>query len=244
MRAPTRSTRSAGRRRDRAPLTGPAGAIVLAATAAFGLIGSGTAGATGYEVVQDGAFRGPLADSWTCDGQVAGLAGGGVEGRPGSHDFAGCTQLVSVRPYGTYELTATVSGSFAFVGVSGGEDTEAVYRWADGPDRTRLHATVKIGAKTQILTVYFHGWYGQGPYQVQQISLFGSTTGVPACPDMTGAPPSPPRSSPPVPTRSTDGPAPASTPAAPASPAPAALVPSPSATWTGQNCLPPPTAVP
>jgi len=224
-------TTERGRRRDRIPLTGSAGAIALAATAAFGLIGSGTAGATGYEVVQDGAFRGPLDDSWTCDGQVSGLSGGGVEGRPGSHDFAGCTQLVSVRPYGTYELTATVSGSFAFVGVSGGEDTEAVYRWADGPGRTELHATVTIGARTQILTVYFHGWYGQGPYQVQQISLFGSTTGIPACPSMSGMPPSPPRSSPPVPTRSTDAPTLTSPPLAPATPA--ALVPSPSPTWTG-----------
>ncbi|WP_143687047.1 hypothetical protein [Streptomyces sp. TLI_171] len=149
----------------------------------------------------------------------------GVEGRPGTHDFAGCTQQVSVRPYGTYELTATVSGAYAFVGVLGGPDTEAVYRWADGEHETRLHATIRVGAHTQILTVYFHGWYNQGPYRLDGISLYGSTD-LPSCPDMTGAPPSSPR------------------PPLPSTRAPAALVPTPSPSWTGMNCMPPPSAQP
>ncbi|MGX4734638.1 hypothetical protein ACI1MP_02405 [Kitasatospora griseola] len=202
------------RARPRHRFAALAGVLALTSTVGLGLLGTADARASVRDTVQDGAFHGPLEDSWTCTGDVT-RTERGIEGRPGSHDLAGCTQLVSVQPYGTYELTATVAGSFAFVGVSGGDTTE-VYRWADGSGRTELHATVRIGPTTQVLGVYFHGWYGQGPYQVQQISLVGNLY-IPVCPSMTGAPPPSTRA-----------------------PGPAALVPSPSPTWTGMNCYPPP----
>ncbi|MFC8721314.1 hypothetical protein [Kitasatospora sp. NPDC057198] len=248
MRAPV-SHRRHHRQRERAPLGALASFALLTATAGFALLGTGSAAAT-QEAVRDGSFLRPLTDNWTCDGDVRRLAQG-VEGRPGGFDFAGCSQQVEVRPYTTYDLTADVSGAYAFVGVSGGE-VENTYLWANGAERTRLHTVVRTGGTTRTLTVYFHGWYGQGPYQVQRVSLYDSSTGLPACPDMTGAPPSSPLPSPPVP-----GSSPTSSPAVPApalAPAPAQTVPpspgssassgSASPTWTGPTCLIPPSAPP
>ncbi|MFD7733043.1 hypothetical protein ACFV6F_21960 [Kitasatospora phosalacinea] len=195
MRAPV-SHRHRHRHRGRVPLGALASFALLTATAGFALLGTGSAAAA-QEAVRDGSFLRPLTDNWTCGGDVSRLAQG-VEGRPGGYDFAGCSQQVEVRPYTTYDLTADVSGAYAFVGVTG-DGAESTYLWANGPEPTRLHTVVRTGGTTRTLTVYFHGWYGQGPYQVRRVSLYDSSTGLPACPDMTGAPPSSPRPSPPVP---------------------------------------------
>ncbi|ROR35323.1 hypothetical protein [Kitasatospora cineracea] len=238
MHPPSRPRRRHPQRPGRLPLGAAAAAALLTATAGFALLGSGTAGAA-QEAVRDGLFAQPLADNWTCTGDVRQLDRG-VEGRPGGYDYAGCTQRVTVQPYTTYDLTADVSGAYAFVGVYGG-DTEAVYQWADGPEQTRLHAVVRTAGNTRALTVYFHGWYGQGPYQVRRVSLYDGNTSLPACPDMTGAPPSSPLPSPPTPTRTT-------TAADTAVPPPAATTTTPSpgssSPTSGPTCLPPPVAVP
>ncbi|MEV7213354.1 hypothetical protein AB0O31_09715 [Kitasatospora cineracea] len=248
MHPPSPSRRRHPQRPGRLPLGAAAAAALLTATTGFALLGSGTAGAA-QETVRDGLFAQPLADNWTCTGDVRQLDRA-VEGHPGGYDYAGCTQQVTVQPYTTYDLTADVSGSYAFVGVYGG-DTEAVYQWADGPEQTRLHTVVRTSGNTRSLTVYFHGWYGQGPYQVRRVSLYDSNTSLPACSDMTGAPPSSPRPSPPTPTRTTTTTAVADTadtavppPAAP--PAVTTTTPSPgsSSPTTGPTCLPPPVAVP
>ncbi|BAJ32836.1 MULTISPECIES: hypothetical protein [Kitasatospora] len=246
------------RHRDRVPLGAVAATALLLATGGFAALGSGSAQAA-QEVVRDGSFLQPLADNWTCAGDVS-RTGQGIEGRPGGFDFAGCTQQVEVKPYTTYDLTADVSGAYAFVGVTGGE-FETVSQWADGPEQTRLHAVVSTSGTTHTLTVYFHGWYGQGPYQVRRVSLYDSSTSLPACPDMTGMPPSSPRQSPPTPSRTstptslapalaqTIPPSPgASSPPPPTSAAPTLpTAPPPSSaspTWTGPTCLIPPSPFP
>ncbi|GAA2090973.1 hypothetical protein GCM10009759_15040 [Kitasatospora saccharophila] len=187
------------RQRERLPLGTLATAALLTATGGFVLFGPGSAQAA-QETVRDGSFARPLPDNWTCEGDVRRLdQGQGVEGRPGGYDYAGCTQQVTVKPYTSYDLTADVSGAYAFVGVTGGE-AETTYLWANGPERTGLHTVVRTGGTTRTLTVYFHGWYGQGPYQVRRVSLYDSSTGLPACPDMTGTTPSSSPPSPPTPT--------------------------------------------
>ncbi|MGW4645923.1 hypothetical protein [Kitasatospora sp. NPDC004289] len=165
------------------------------------------------QVVRNGDFAEPLSSGWSCTGDVT-LTDRIVEGRPGPHEQAGCTQAVRVVPGSTYELTAEVSGSYAFVTVEGVPKVPdgKVTRWADGPGWTTLTATVSVVAVNQVI-LSFHGWYGQGPFRIGRIAMT-DVTAPGACVLTTPAwPPSPTVSSP----RPTISPSPS---------------PSPSPTWT------------
>ncbi|MFI5530652.1 hypothetical protein ACIA8O_19140 [Kitasatospora sp. NPDC051853] len=148
------------------------GALALTATATLVSGGPAVAQPPPLEWVRNGDFHDPLAAGWSCTGSVT-VTDRIAEGRPGGQDYAGCSQKVSVVPRTGYDLSAQVSGSYAFVTVSGtGTGSGEVTRWADGPGWSGLFGTVEIGDVNEV-TVTFHGWYGQGPYQVGRVSLVG-----------------------------------------------------------------------
>ncbi|KQV14523.1 MULTISPECIES: hypothetical protein [unclassified Kitasatospora] len=102
-----------------------------------------------------------------------GPLGAAVEGHPGGHDYAGCSQKVSVVAGTSYDFSAYVSGAYAFVRVTGtGTGSGEVQLWANGPDWTGLRTTVAVG-NVHVVTVHFHGWYGQDRYRISRISLVG-----------------------------------------------------------------------
>lgn len=170
------------------------GALALVGAAALALGSPSTANAQSWprEWVNDNEFNFPLHADWTCTGDLVELPGA-VEGRPGEDDYAGCTQKLQL-PAGVYRLTAHVAGSFAFVGLTG-TDTESgeVALWADGTGPAGQDLQTVVGLRAGA-TVYFHGWYGQGPYRIDSISVTGPAVPNPCetftpSPGMTWAPP-------------------------------------------------------
>lgn len=181
------------------------GAVALTGVAALASGGSAVAQPAPVEWIRNNDFRSPLATSWSCDGNVVRLDQA-VEGRPGEYDRAGCSQKVPVVAGTTYEFSANVSGAYAFVSVSGtGTGSGEVSLWATGSHWSGLRGTVAIGNVNEV-TVRFHGWYGQAPYQISRISLVGprypdpcatvtpspEPTGSPTCLPPPVAPPSVP----------------------------------------------------
>ncbi|MET8699500.1 glycosyl hydrolase family 18 protein [Kitasatospora sp. NPDC004723] len=101
---------------------------------------------------------------WTCQ------AGGSVVSTPvhsGSYALQAaatasqtgeCAQTVTLAPNKAYTLTGWVQGNYSYIGVSGGATGSA---WTSGSGWTKLSVPFTTGASGTV-TVYLHGWYGQG----------------------------------------------------------------------------------
>ena len=62
----------------------------------------------------------------------------------------------------TYTLSFWVKGNYAYIGVTG-TGTSDVSTWTPGSTAyTQLKVTFTTGASTTSVTVWVHGWYGQG----------------------------------------------------------------------------------
>jgi hypothetical protein len=114
-----------------------------------------------------------------------------LAGAASSSDDAQCTQKVSVQPSSTYQLSGYVQGAYVFVGDSGtgGSDTDSWTASASGWQQ--LSTSFTTGASTTSVTIYVHGWYGQGTYYADDFTLTGAAgpgggggggTTVPAAP--------------------------------------------------------------
>ena len=123
-----------------------------------------TGGSTPTGLVNGGLESGSLAP-WTCQ------AGGGVVATPahsGTHALQAaasasqtgqCGQSVTLAPNTSYTLSGWVQGNYAYVGVSGGATAST---WTPGSSSwTKLTVPFTTGASGTV-TVYLHGWYGQG----------------------------------------------------------------------------------
>ncbi|WP_369182639.1 glycosyl hydrolase family 18 protein [Streptomyces sp. Y1] len=144
------------------PLTVTATAPSGTHTATYSLTVTGaTPPPTG--LVNGGLETGNLAP-WTCQ------SGGAVVSTPvhsGSYALqaaadAGqtgeCSQTVTLKPNTGYTLSGWVQGNYAYLGVSGGATAST---WANASGWTKLTVPFTTGASGTV-TVYLHGWYGQG----------------------------------------------------------------------------------
>ncbi|GHJ49446.1 hypothetical protein Cs7R123_67880 [Catellatospora sp. TT07R-123] len=102
-----------------------------------------------------------------------------LQGAASSSDNAQCTQTVAVQPNTAYVLTAWVRGAYVYLGVTGGAST-----WTPSATAfTQLTVNFTTGASQTSAQVYLHGWYGQGTYYADDVSLDGpGGTGVPGVP--------------------------------------------------------------
>ncbi|QKW23364.1 hypothetical protein HUT16_33565 [Kitasatospora sp. NA04385] len=186
MRAPVlrrHRPRSRSRRAgDGLPVAAVLGAVALAAATTLGLGGSASAEPPRIEVIGDGTFTAAPAhtgtpEHWLCQDDVSlhddPADGRRLEGSPTPDDTAWCVQRVTVLPNSTYTLSASVRGSYVFLGTEGGAPGETVQNWTNGPDWKVLGLTVTTGPETTSLVVRLHGWYGQAPYQVRWVSMVG-----------------------------------------------------------------------
>jgi len=146
------------------------GSTVLPAAAATNLLSN-----PGFEA---GALSG-----WSCeatDSAGTGHAHGGtyaLTGAASNSSTAQCGQSVSVLPNSTYSLTGWVSGAYVYLGVSGAVTAST---WTPGTGSyTQLSLTFSSGSATSV-TVYVHGWYGQGTFYADDLSLTGPGGGSPS----------------------------------------------------------------
>ncbi|MFC8371402.1 carbohydrate binding domain-containing protein [Streptomyces sp. NPDC057238] len=173
--------------------------ILACATAA--LIGSAGAlttpsAAQAANLLSDPGFESGTLSDWSCsDGTgsvVSSPVHGGTKalaGAASTADNARCAQTVSVQPDTEYTLSAWVRGNYVYLGVDGGAST-----WtASASDWKQLTVSFTTGASQRTAEVYLHGWYGQGTYHADDISLDGPGGGddaeaptAPGSPRVTG----------------------------------------------------------
>jgi chitinase len=186
-------------RSRRLAFLGAGAASVLAAVAAVALVVPAASAATNT-IANPGFETGSLAP-WSCSlgSVVSSPAHSGsraLAGAASSADNAQCTQTVAVAANTTYTLSAYVNGAYVFIGVSGAVSAS---NWtpSTGGAFAQLSVTFSTGSATSV-TVFVHGWYGQGTYYADDFVMNGPG-GTPS----PSSSPSPSRSASPSPRPST-----------------------------------------
>ncbi|WP_316524713.1 carbohydrate binding domain-containing protein [Kitasatospora brasiliensis] len=152
------------------PLTVTATGASGSHTATYSLTVTGTGPTTG---LVNGDFESGSLSPWTCQ------SGGAVVSTPvhsGTHALQAaatasqtgeCSQTVTLKPNTSYTLSGWVQGNYAYVGVSGGATASA---WTSSAGWTKLSVPFTTGANGTV-TVYLHGWYGQGTVYGDDFSI-------------------------------------------------------------------------
>ncbi|MEV5899909.1 carbohydrate binding domain-containing protein [Streptomyces sp. NPDC052127] len=152
--------------------------LALLGTAGLALAGAvalpGTAQAANI-LTNPGLESGALSP-WSCTGNLGSVVSSpthsgskALAGAVSSSDIAKCGQTVPVQPNTTYALTGWVRGSYVYLGVDGGAST-----WTSSPSAySQLSVSFTTGASQTSATIYVHGWYAQGTYYADDISLDG-----------------------------------------------------------------------
>jgi chitinase len=92
-----------------------------------------------------------------------------LQGTPTNSDDAQCSQTVTVKPNTTYTLSGWLRGDYTYIGVTGsGSDSST---WTTGPNWSQLSTKFTTGASVTSVTIWVHGWYAQGPYWADDISV-------------------------------------------------------------------------
>ncbi|GGW85426.1 chitinase [Streptomyces malachitofuscus] len=182
---------------DRAPRTPGrgrrvwAGALVSALALALPLAGAGPASAADVNNAKNAGFEAGLSN-WTCSANSGSTVSSPVHGgtaalkaTPAGQDNARCSQSVAVKPGSTYRLSGWVQGGYAYLGVTGTGTTDVSTWTPDTGSWKQLSTTFTTGSNTTSVTVYTHGWYGQQPYHVDDLSVFGPDGGGGGDPEPT-----------------------------------------------------------
>ncbi|MEV6044590.1 glycosyl hydrolase family 18 protein [Streptomyces xanthochromogenes] len=150
-------------------LTGAAGTLTHSTT--FTLTVSGPGGNTGALV--NGGFESGSLTPWTCDSGAAVVAapvhGGShaLQTAPTSSSTGECAQTLTLAPNTKYTLSGWVQGSYAYLGVRGSATASA---WTSSTAWSKLSVPFTTGASGTV-TVYLHGWYGQGAVYGDDLSV-------------------------------------------------------------------------
>ena len=189
----------------------------LTAATAVGLAIPSAQAATNT-ITNPGFETGDLS-GWSCDptdSVVTGHAHSGtyaLAGAANNSSTAQCNQTVSVAANTTYTLTASVNGNYVYLGVTG---AATATNWTPTTNNTYTQLTITFTTNnTTTLTVNLHGWYAQGTYYADDITINGPTGPSPTPTRTTSPSPSPSAS--PSPSRSTS---PSASPTRTASPSP------------------------
>jgi hypothetical protein len=167
-------------------------AFVAAVLMVLGSVSLATpaAAASSNLTVNSGFEAGDLS-GWACGATGASVVAAPVHGgmyalaaaTTGS-DTAQCAQTISVQPGSAYTLSAYVEGSYVYLGADGYSST-----WtASATSWQLLSTTFTTGATTTSVKIYLHGWYAQGTYHADDVSLTGpgATVKAPVAPTGLG----------------------------------------------------------
>ncbi|MGW5399311.1 carbohydrate binding domain-containing protein [Streptomyces sp. NPDC003952] len=158
--------------RTRTRLACGLGATLLGAAAVLTSPGA----AFGANILSNGDFESGTTAGWSCSGGLGSVVASPVHGgskalaaAASASDNAKCVQTVAVQPNTSYTLSAWVRGSYVYLGVTGGTST-----WTPSASAyTKLTVAFTTGASQTSAEVYLNGWYGQGTYYADDITLDG-----------------------------------------------------------------------
>ncbi|MEV7176142.1 carbohydrate binding domain-containing protein [Kitasatospora sp. NPDC093679] len=158
--------------RSRNRLVAALGAVALGSAAAVAL----PATAQAANLLTNPGFESGTLSGWSCTGGLGSVVGSPVHSgskalaaAASASDTAQCTQTVSVQPNTTYTLSGWVRGNYVYLGVTGGAST-----WTpSAASYQQLSVTFTTGASQTSAQIFTHGWYGQGTYYADDISLDG-----------------------------------------------------------------------
>ncbi|CAM5726546.1 chitinase [Streptomyces rubiginosus] len=166
-------------------------ALVSALALALPLAGAGQASAADVNNAKNAGFESGLS-GWTCSANSGSVVSSPVhagsaalKATPAGQDNARCSQTVAVRPNSTYRLTGWVQGGYAYLGVTGTGTTDVSTWTPDSSSWKQLSTSFSTGSTTTSVTVYTHGWYGQQPYYVDDLSVLGPDGGGGGDPEPT-----------------------------------------------------------
>jgi hypothetical protein len=157
---------------------------LLAATGLATLAGAPAASAAANLVTNPGFETGTLT-GWSCSPLASVVTtpvhsgSHALSGAAGNSDDAQCSQVIPVQPGASYSLSAWVEGNYVYLGDSG-TGTSDTSTWT--PSATtwqQLSTSFTTGASTTSVTIYLHGWYGQGTYHADDVVLTGPSGSPP-----------------------------------------------------------------
>jgi chitinase len=158
---------------------------------------SASAQAAAANLLTNPGFEAGSLTGWTCDAGTGSVVTSPVHsgsyalsGAATSSDDAQCTQTVAVQPNTSYTLSGYFEGAYVYLGVTGGSNswTPSATSWQ------QLTTTFTTTSSQTSIQVYTHGWYAQGTYYADDLSLTGpagtgSTGSASASPTATTASP-------------------------------------------------------
>jgi chitinase len=183
--------RSADRHRHRShrsPLRA-FGALTVAALVALPAAVLAPSAAAATNLVVNSGFESGSLSPWTCTGGLGSVVGSPVHsgthalaGAANNSDNAQCTQTIAVQPNSAYTLSAYVEGNYVYLGATGYTSnwTPSAASWQ------QLSTSFTTGASTTSVQIYLHGWYAQGTYYADDVSLVGPGGTVTIPPTPTG----------------------------------------------------------
>jgi chitinase len=147
------------------------GAVAVAAAVAL----TTTADAASANLLTNPGFESGSISGWTCDSGTATVTTSTVHSgsyalaaTPSSSATAQCTQTVAVQPNSAYTLSGYVDGAYVYLGATGYSST-----WTSSTSYSQLTTGFTTGASTTSVQIYVHGWYAQGTYYADDLSLIG-----------------------------------------------------------------------
>jgi len=156
----------------------------VAGLLAGGVLMTASIATAATNLVTNPGFESGLS-GWACSGgsTVASPVHSGaaaLSGAVSNSDTAQCTQNVAVVAGAQYTLSAWVQGNYVYLGVTGAAST-----WTPGGSGwTQL--TFTFTATSGSAQIYLHGWYAQGRYFADDVSLTGPGGTVTVPPTPTG----------------------------------------------------------